>query len=609
MAEKPVSVRFQTVGGDKLKAEFVEIGREGKRAFDGIRDSSTRSGPALQNAAFQVGDFFVQVSSGQSATRALAQQLPQLLGGFGLFGALAGAGVAALAALIPSLIGTGEEAQTLSDLTDDLTKKTKAYNDAAELSRATVQELAKDYLSLSGAVERARDVQEAQARNEAEASAGALTGAITGALKADVVGLESNQAIATAITGYDALIRRRDLLLAQQSQLIQGSEEWLAVTTQLQETNLAVGALDDVSLQLDLLSSRAGVTREEFAALVSLANELSGASLENMAASADALSQELVDVYGSTEAVDQALPGVLATLASIVTETARWGVEAENAAAIIAAAQRELANIKIELSPGGQANIKFASRAPGGTADQNRLAKDNAPETPRISRGGGARIDPGLVEAQRLFESTRTSAENYAEEVERINELHRLFPEIVTQEVVDRGLKELQEQLGQTDGYARKASQAIRSAFTGLFDDPKEALEQLGKQLLQMALFKQLAASFPSAFGAGGLIPLPSFAGGGDTGTGARSGGLDGRGGFLAMLHPNETVTDHNRGGGGGTSVLVQNFTGAPAREERSTGPDGRELIKVVVGEETVRGSFDRPNRARFGNAPQPVRR
>jgi hypothetical protein len=53
-----------------------------------------------------------------------------------------------------------------------------------------------------------------------------------------------------------------------------------------------------------------------------------------------------------------------------------------------------------------------------------------------------------------------------------------------------------------------------------------------------------------------------SFDGGGSTGMGPRSGGLDGKGGFMAMLHPKETVLDHTKGqrSGGGVTV-VQNFT------------------------------------------------
>lgn len=49
---------------------------------------------------------------------------------------------------------------------------------------------------------------------------------------------------------------------------------------------------------------------------------------------------------------------------------------------------------------------------------------------------------------------------------------------------------------------------------------------------------------------------IPSFEGGGFTGSGARSGGMDGKGGFLAMLHPNETVIDNTRGGGQDITII-----------------------------------------------------
>ncbi len=40
------------------------------------------------------------------------------------------------------------------------------------------------------------------------------------------------------------------------------------------------------------------------------------------------------------------------------------------------------------------------------------------------------------------------------------------------------------------------------------------------------------------------------YEGGGYTGNGIRAGGLDGKGGFMAMVHPNETVIDHTKGQG-----------------------------------------------------------
>ena len=74
------------------------------------------------------------------------------------------------------------------------------------------------------------------------------------------------------------------------------------------------------------------------------------------------------------------------------------------------------------------------------------------------------------------------------------------------------------------------------------------------------------------AFGGSSIIPTSgaptlSFDGGGYTGDGARSGGIDGKGGMPAIVHPNETVIDHTRPAssrGGGGTVVNQNFTLAP---------------------------------------------
>ena len=85
--------------------------------------SSARMGSRVQNAAFQVGDFAVQVAAGTSATRAMAMQLPQLLGGFGIWGALAGAAVAVGSALLLARKNTDDltsSSVSLSQVTSDL---------------------------------------------------------------------------------------------------------------------------------------------------------------------------------------------------------------------------------------------------------------------------------------------------------------------------------------------------------------------------------------------------------------------------------------------------------------------------------------------------------
>ena len=50
-------------------------------------------------------------------------------------------------------------------------------------------------------------------------------------------------------------------------------------------------------------------------------------------------------------------------------------------------------------------------------------------------------------------------------------------------------------------------------------------------------------------------LPKLTLEGGGFTGGGVRAGGIDGKGGFPAILHPNETVIDHTKGQGMGATV------------------------------------------------------
>ena len=72
--------------------------------------------------------------------------------------------------------------------------------------------------------------------------------------------------------------------------------------------------------------------------------------------------------------------------------------------------------------------------------------------------------------------------------------------------------------------------------------------------------FVMAAATVASGLGQVAQIKAQSFDGGGFTGSGSRSGGLDGKGGFPAVLHPNETVVDHTKGQGMGGITIVNNI-------------------------------------------------
>jgi hypothetical protein len=96
-------------------------------------------------------------------------------------------------------------------------------------------------------------------------------------------------------------------------------------------------------------------------------------------------------------------------------------------------------------------------------------------------------------------------------------------------------------------------------------DSARNALSQLASQLIRSGLANMLtgmATRNPTGFigsvlGLFGGGKVPSFDGGGWTGNAPRTGGLDGQGGFLAMMHPQERVIDTTRGGGGPMAITV----------------------------------------------------
>ena len=93
------------------------------------------------------------------------------------------------------------------------------------------------------------------------------------------------------------------------------------------------------------------------------------------------------------------------------------------------------------------------------------------------------------------------------------------------------------------DAYASTFSQALQGGMK--FGD---LLKKLAIDTISIQFLTPWAQSAGSSLAKGIGSLFKSFAGGGYTGEGSRSGGLDGQGGYLAMLHPQETVIDHAQG-------------------------------------------------------------
>ena len=180
--------------------------------------------------------------------------------------------------------------------------------------------------------------------------------------------------------------------------------------------------------------------------------------------------------------------------------------------------------------------------------------------------------DDLMDQGKDLFEQMRTPAEQYADQIVRINELYQAGAinvetlERATQKYFDTykiGSDDQAEKIKINTDLSKSFESAISNTFMtaikdgGSFGDLLEKLiEDLAYMIIQQQMIKPIANALGS--GLGGLF---SFDGGGYTGTGTRSGGVDGKGGFYAVLHPNETVLDHTKGQGvissSGQNVVV----------------------------------------------------
>jgi hypothetical protein len=111
---------------------------------------------------------------------------------------------------------------------------------------------------------------------------------------------------------------------------------------------------------------------------------------------------------------------------------------------------------------------------------------------------------------------------------------------------------------------AKRMGDAFSSTFDRAFRDGMkfgDLLKKLAFDAINIQFLTPAAQKAGSMLGTAATALFKSFDGGGYTGSAARSGGLDGKGGFMAMLHPNETVIDHTRGQSAGGSTIVQNIS------------------------------------------------
>ena len=158
----------------------------------------------------------------------------------------------------------------------------------------------------------------------------------------------------------------------------------------------------------------------------------------------------------------------------------------------------------------------------------------------------------------------------------------------------NEALKDQQDELDRIDDQAKQLAAPFDDFFMALVDgttSAKDAFRSMAtdiiQQLYRILVVQELVGSISGAIQGymagpvqGPNLPVDSLDGGGYTGSGPRSGGLDGKGGFMAMLHPRETVVDHTKGQSAGGTVVNQVFN-----ISANTSDDTKRLITQTIAQ------------------------
>lgn len=660
MTEKRVSVKISAEGGRQLKAELADIGSTGKKAFEQVEGSARRSGAGLQNASYQIADVFTQITAGTDPMRAIAIQLPQLLGGLGLIGVVAGAAAAGLGVLVPMMFDTGEKAKSADEALKGLTAAIDGYRSFIKTAATDTADLAKEF---SGFAYQIKDLSGYLGQVSLGKTLDELNSAIT-PLKGSLAGVDTAvQAVARAqeyLNGIDKneypelWMNAKDALELYQGEADKAAEKVGLTLDQAKELSAAFDGFSPSQSMADMAIS-AGNVLEVMRQIVPAGQDLPAPlidaafamdEIQRKAAAAatetSGLVVSLVDGSTAMQALNSLAPqggwlaGAIADASTLAGTL--WG------AARAAAAARA--------ADGGKPGMDTGSTTwwYGKTVESILPPEAGFAPSRTGSKGGGGGgggsgktkspedrdREEALRMAEQLIRGTRSEAETYARVQKQLNIL--LDEGKISQDTYNKALDELGEKYGD----AKEAAKGFKDITTDLKDaildfavDGTASFEQVAKSIQKMMLQAALFGEGPfgklfggGADGGGGLLALfgkalglPSFDGGGSTGSGARVGGVDGKGGYYAILHPQEHVTDLTRlrrvtsggGSGGGGGVVVQNIdqrkSGADVETQTSTMPDGRTMIINTIRDAEGRGEFDKGRRARWGTRPQTVKR
>jgi hypothetical protein len=453
-----------------------QVGQFGSRMRDIDRGSRSASG-GLQNLGFQVQDFAVQVGAGTSASQALAQQLPQLLSGFGMLGIILGTASAVLIPLGAAILGLGTKASTLKDALDAVNTAIQGTSDLAKIAQGDLDGLQERYGALTPEVMRLAEAQRQVGLRELADSAKVLNENLTALYSGSAFfnvsraedlsnGLGLGTKAARELAGALEDLGQAESLDTQLSIVAQMRERFVEMVGPVGE--MTAGQRD---FYFSLVESEGKMRELETRInMVAASAEPLGGLLEVAQLATNGLAASASALAGYFSSADGAAAGLANTLVAAAKNA--WAL----AQARVAAEQAQ-----------DQTNLAAAYGL-------NAFTRMRAPEVPVVAAvkgggggGGGAQKEANDLqsEAARIFAQTRTEAEKYAIEVEKLNGL--LAAGGISQDTFNRAVDDLKDKAGEAGDAANQLQSSFQDAFTSFVTGASTAQEAVSSLLSSLA--------------------------------------------------------------------------------------------------------------------------
>lgn len=525
-------------------------------------------GPAVQNAAFQIGDMATQITGGTSAMRAMAIQLPQLLGGLGMWGAVAGGAVAVLAALAPSLLTAGSASEEAKGKIEDLEGAVSRLSDVSQTTAADLEAyLGSAFGAVSGQVQALiEDLRAAEfsvisqkMRTEVEAATAEMT-RLSGAYE---IYWENFANPGQIDNGY----------LKEINKIIDASGMLYGESLKMDAALSAIYEAKDVDSFVAALASARTIAEDiggpvgdkVAAALLQAAKDggvlnrmLSDAAGEAMATTA--ATDAAADALRNAEAAARALAGAMASAAGFSTSLDDGVVvleaklnalknqqDANNAGTIAGMRLRAQATRDAVLAEGGL-NVVAQARYATDMAvidQQEKLLEQIGAQTAANTAAGRAASSAGKA-SDRSAKALATEAERWRDVIDPMNKYRKQQAEIdkllktgaLTKGEAQQALAAINQEIANADPLLQQYASAVNSAvdwmldgfkggFKGLIDIAKNAL----KSIISMFMQNRIMLNFGSMGAVGGVAGTAAAAAGV-----APAGGMGGLGGILGGI-------------------------------------------------------------------------